>query len=123
MPNLTISIDCNLLEETEDGSSPWSIHPRIFVDGQQLGLVTDFEMHLSSQTTLPEITVRFPDLDPADVKRLQPSLVQSLARSTEAVRKFPFIQVESPFVQPVEERLVGKPIWERLLDEDPFGDP
>jgi len=72
---------------------------KLLVNGKQIGLISYFEVKLSSDKLFPEVLVHICGGLPKDAKEACSDLLKVRARECIAeLRKFPFVRIESPFL-------------------------
>lgn len=104
--NFLVSIDLrrqpnDFLSEVEiqEGQRlfPYSVLPRLLIGWQTVGFISSFEMKLSSESVLPQITVRFIEkMSAEDVKNMDAALRAQVEQQIALVKQFPFVTVVSP---------------------------
>jgi hypothetical protein len=106
--NLLVSIDLRRMPdkdvfgmEIEEGQRlfPYTVLPRFLIGWQSLGLISSFELKLTSDYPLPQIIVRFAEkLLPEDVAKLDPGVRAQYDANIALLRGYPFVTIESPLL-------------------------
>lgn len=76
-----------------------SVLGKLLVNGKQVGLISYFEIKLSSDQAFPEVLVHVCGGLPKEAKAACSDLLKARARECIAeLRRFPFVRIESPFL-------------------------
>lgn len=106
--NLLISVDLQRNPqsqvdsmEIEEGQKffPYTVLSRLLVGWETVGYVSSFEMKVTAESSLPQITIRFMEkAKKEDIEKLDPAVKAQVEHCISMVRQFPFVNVESPLI-------------------------
>lgn len=77
-----------------------NVLPRVLINGKQVGLISSLEIKLNANEAFPQVIVRIgEDLTKEMASQCSVDLKTAARKYIDELRRFPFIQVESPFIE------------------------
>lgn len=100
--SFTLSLDYTTA--TREGDLPLvNILSKVFVNGKQIGLISSLDIQVRADEVFPKIVVRIGEgVTKEMVPGCSADLKAAAQRYIAELRRFPFIQVESPFIEETE---------------------